>query len=268
MRIDAIVSGPASDRFLAGMSVEGAGISFPADYSAAVFGDTSHDVQNTRAAGHNSSMSRINKHLRRTFLAGILSAVPLAVTVYIIWKVDKETRSITQALFKVPIPFLGIVIAIVAIYLCGLLATSLLGKFFLSVVDKVLSRVPFLRQLYVPWKQIALTPAGSEGTFSRVVLIPDETGATHLLGFCSGRPLDGDPNTYCVFVPAAPNPINGRLYFVHREKCIFINLSTEEAFKVVLSTGNYIPPEVGAAAKLLSPPSSVVERHDPSLRSG
>jgi uncharacterized membrane protein len=211
-------------------------------------------------------LSRIQNHLRKTFLAGILAAVPLAVTAFVIWYIDSKTRFITQALFHVQIPFLGVAIAIVAIYFCGLLATSLLGRFFLNIVDKVLSRVPILRQLYIAWKQIALTPGGTEGTFSRVVLIPDETGATHLLGFCSGRPLEGDPDTYCVFVPAAPNPINGRLYFVHREKCVFIELSTEEAFKVVLSTGNYIPPEVGAAAKLLCPPPSVVERQDTSLR--
>ena len=205
-------------------------------------------------------MSRLNNHLRKTFLAGILAAVPVAVTAYIIWYVDSQMRKI------VPIPFLGMVMAIVGIYLCGLLTTSLLGKFFLGIVDKVLSRVPVLRELYIAWKHIALTPGGTEGTFSRVVMIPDETGCTHLLGFCSGRPLDGDPDTYCVFVPAAPNPVSGRLYFVHREKCVFIDLSTEEAFKVVLSTGNYIPPEVGAAAKMLSPPRSVRAINDASLR--
>ncbi|CAN5474542.1 hypothetical protein BH09PLA1_BH09PLA1_05870 [soil metagenome] len=211
-------------------------------------------------------MSRLNNHLRSTFLAGILSAVPIAVTGFIVWYVDNKTRFITQALFHVQIPFLGVVIAVVAIYLCGLAATTLLGKFFLRLIDKILSRVPVLRQLYVAWKQIALTPGGTEGTFSRVVLIPDETGATHLLGFCSGRSLEGDPDTYCVFVPAAPNPISGRLYFVHREKCVFINVSTEEAFKVILSTGNYIPPAVGAAAKVLCPPASVVDRQDASLQ--
>jgi len=52
-------------------------------------------------------MSRLNNHLRKTFLAGILSAVPLAVTVFIVWYVDDKTRFITKALFNVPIPFLG-----------------------------------------------------------------------------------------------------------------------------------------------------------------
>jgi uncharacterized membrane protein len=218
---------------------------------------------------HNTvRLSRLNNHLRQTFLAGILSAIPIAVTGFIVWYVDNKTRFITEKLFGKPIPFLGVIIAIAAIYVCGLLATSLLGKFFLGIVDKILSRVPILRQLYIAWKQIALTPGGTEGTFSKVVLIPDETGATHLMGFCSGRPLDGDVNTFCVFVPAAPNPVNGRLYFVHREKCVFMDVSTEEAFKVILSTGNYIPPQIGGASRMLVPPPSVRQKSDPSLRSG
>jgi uncharacterized membrane protein len=134
-----------------------------------------------------------------------------------------------------------------------LIATSLLGKFFLRIIDRILLRVPVLRPLYLAWKQIALTPGGTEGTFSRVVLIPDETGATHLIGFCCGRTIEGDPNTFCVFVPAAPNPINGRLYFVRKEKCVFVDISTEEAFKIVLSTGNYVPKEVGMATRSLMP---------------
>lgn len=196
-------------------------------------------------------MGKIQNHLRKTFLAGIFAAVPVAVTGFIVWYVDNKTRGISQYLFGRQIPVVGIVIAIAAIYLCGLIATTLLGRFFLRVIDNILSRLPILRQFYIAWKQIALTPGGTEGTFSRVVLIPDETGATHLLGFSSGRTIDGDEATYCVFVPAAPNPVNGRLYFVRKEKCVFIDVLPDEAFKVILSTGNYIPPAVGEATRAI-----------------
>ena len=100
----------------------------------------------------------------------------------------------------------------------------------------------------------------AEGTFARVVLIPDETNATYLLGFCNGRSIPGDEQTICVFVPAAPNPIHGRLYFVRRERCQLIDVSTEEAFKVILSTGNHIPPELGAAMCALGPPPTTITR--------
>jgi uncharacterized membrane protein len=196
-------------------------------------------------------MGRIQHHLRKTFLAGIFAAVPVAVTCFIIWYIDNRTRWISQALFHLDLPIVGVLIAVGVIYLCGLVATTLFGRFFLKLIDAILSRLPVLRQFYIAWKQIALTPGGTEGTFSKVVLIPDETGATQLLGFCSGRTIDGDQETYCVFVPAAPNPVNGRLYFVRKDRCVFIDVLPDEAFKVILSTGNYIPPAVGEAARAM-----------------
>src|SRR5215210_1551800 len=153
-------------------------------------------------------MPGIQDHLRKTFLAGIFAAVPVAFTVGICWYVDSKTRFISEKLFGTPIPVVGILIALAAIYACGLIATTLLGKWFLKLLDRLLVRVPGLRAFYIAWKQIALTPGGTEGTFARVVMIPDETGATHLLGFSSGRPIDGHSDTFCVFVPAAPNPVN------------------------------------------------------------
>jgi uncharacterized membrane protein len=124
----------------------------------------------------------------------------------------------------------------------------LVGRFFLGIVDSLLIRVPVLKQLYTAWKQVAFVPVGTEGTFSRVVLIGDETSQMLMLGFCSGTPIDGDADTFCVFMPSAPNPVGGsRLFFVRREKLIWLNVSTEEAFKVVLSNGNYVPKAVGEA---------------------
>lgn len=185
-----------------------------------------------------SSQGRI----RRTFVAGIFAFVPLAVTVFIIYWIDKQTRGITSWLFGHSIPFLGVLITLAAIYVTGMITSSLVGKFFLRLLDRVLMRLPIIRQLYLGWKQIALTPGGTEGTFSHVVLVPDESGQMRMMGFTSGRVLEGDPPCYCVFVPSAPNPVTGRLYFVEIEKCRILTITPEEAFKVVLSTGNYIPP--------------------------
>src|SRR4051794_8280891 len=90
-------------------------------------------------------MRRIQDHLRKTFLAGIFAAVPVAVTLFICWYVDSKTRYISQVLFGRPIPVVGILIALAAIYLCGLVGTTLLGKWLLKLLDRLLVRVPGLR---------------------------------------------------------------------------------------------------------------------------
>jgi uncharacterized membrane protein len=193
-----------------------------------------------------SEKSRGYANVRTTFIAGIFAFIPLAVTAFILWWVDDKTVNFTQWLFNTPrrIHFLGVFITLAAIYALGMVTNSLLGKYLLRLVDAIIMRLPGIRLLYQGWKQIALTPGGTEGTFSRVVLIPDETGTMRLMGFCSGRIIEADEPCYCVFIPSSPNPITGRLYFVRAARCQFIEMTTEEAFKVILSTGNYVPPIV------------------------
>jgi uncharacterized membrane protein len=170
------------------------------------------------------------------------------VTIFVIWYIEHNTRALVKPWPWLDHPFVGVVVAILAIYLVGLIVTSIIGKWFIRRLDALLSRVPVLRDLYKAWKHISITPGGKEGIFAKAVLIPaDETGSLKVLGFTSGDPIEGDPNTTCVFVPAAPNPVNGRLLFVPITKCVALPISTEEAFKLILSTGNYIPPEIGVA---------------------
>jgi uncharacterized membrane protein len=52
----------------------------------------------------------------------------------------------------------------------------------------------------------------------------------------------------CVFLPGIPNPLSGRLVIVERELCLPLPLSMDEAFKFLLSTGNYLPPELRGLA--------------------
>jgi uncharacterized membrane protein len=191
-------------------------------------------------------MSSTNDHIRKTFLTGVLFAVPTAVTIFIIYWVDQKTDWITEKIFDRDIPFLGLVIAVLCIYAIGMVANSLIGRYFLVRIDALLGKIPVVNQLYMGWKQIALTPGGTEGTFSRVVLLPDETGLMKWMGFTSGRIVDGGEPMYCVFVPSSPNPITGRLYFVPIDKCTILSMSVEEAFKLILSTGNYVPPLTAA----------------------
>lgn len=191
-------------------------------------------------------------NIRRTFIAGLFAFLPLAVTAFILWWVDDKTVNITDWLFHRRIHFLGVLLTLAAIYAVGIATNSLIGKFFLRLVDSIIMRLPGIRLLYQGWKQIALTPGGTEGTFSHVVLIPDETGAMKLMGFTSGRVVDTGEPSYCVFVPSSPNPITGRLYFVRVQRCQIIDMTAEEAFKIILSTGNYVPPlKTGAALELV-----------------
>jgi uncharacterized membrane protein len=198
-------------------------------------------------------MTPAQKHLRNTFLAGIFAAIPVGATIFIVWYIENATRAPLRKLFdgKLDIPFIGIPIALLIIYLLGLAVTSIIGRWVLRVIDRLLLRLPLLKDLYQAWKQITVTPGGSEGMYAKVVLVSLE-GEARVLGFTSGESVPGDAGTVCVFVPNTPNPVMGRLYFVAREKVQTLNITAEEAFKFLLSTANYIPEEIGAATCALT----------------
>jgi uncharacterized membrane protein len=184
-------------------------------------------------------MAPFKHHLRSTFLAGVFAAVPIVVTGVAVWYADAHTRVLSRRLFGLDAPLLGVLIALAAIYVLGLGVTSIVGRSVLRAADWILIRVPLLKPVYQAWKQVVLAPG--EGIFAKVVLIVDESARMDVLGFTSGRPTSPGGRTLCVFVPAAPNPTSGRLYFVARERCRMLDVSPEEAFKMILSGGSYVP---------------------------
>ena len=185
-------------------------------------------------------MGRIQVHIRNKMVAGALAAIPVAVTLFVLWYVDNKAREI----LGVSTPVVGIVLALGAIYVMGLFVTSIVGRFLIGSTDRLLRRVPGLRDLYRSWKHVALTDT-QEGIFAHVVMVPDDAGRGCVLGFTSGHSIEGDPGLSCVFVPGAPNPTSGRLYFVPTTRCIRLDMTPQEALKLIISGGNYVPGSVG-----------------------
>ena len=192
-------------------------------------------------------MQRLKSHLRSAFITGVFSAIPLVITIVVVWYVEKLTREPLKALFGLDTPFLGILAAVLFIYVLGVIVNSLVGRILLRWLDGLLSRVPVLKDIYEAWKHITLTPGGKEGIYARVVLVPGDGDHTWMLAFTSGEGVENDPSLCCVFVPGTPNPTAGRILFVPRERCIPLDISAESVFKTALSGGNYVPPEVGGA---------------------
>src|SRR5439155_19099617 len=108
--------------------------------------------------------------------------------------VERVPGEPVAGLLGINIPFIGVALAIALIYSLGLIVSSLIGKFFLRLIDRTLLHVPVLKELYRAWKQVALTPGGNEGMYAKVVLIPGESTSIQMLGFSSGAPLPDDPN--------------------------------------------------------------------------
>jgi uncharacterized membrane protein len=200
----------------------------------------------------------LGTHLRNTMLAGAFAVAPVVITVVLLAYVERlaqqpladacnwiaRTVGISQISWIGKIPFLGIVLAVIVTYLVGLFVTSFLGRFFLHLLDKLLLKLPVLREVYKAWKQVTLNPPGSSGIYTKVVLVPDESGKLRMVAFCTGAPISASTDLHCVFIPGSPNPMSGRVAFVKSSEIIPLQMSIEEAFKLLISSGNFVPAEL------------------------
>jgi uncharacterized membrane protein len=185
-------------------------------------------------------MTWLITHFRNKLLAGALAAVPIVVIVYAAKMLEDYTHPLATFL-GYPYPGLGILIALVGIYVLGLFVTSLVGRYLLRFTDQLLQRIPMLTPLYSAFKDVLVIPQDKRQIFGQVVLVPTGSGEVAQLGFTSGDSVPNDPSSICVFLPNSPNPLFGRLVVVNRSVCRFLDVSLEQAFKHLLSSGNYEP---------------------------
>ena len=191
--------------------------------------------------------------LRSYFLTGLIVTGPLAVTLYISWwlinLVDAWVTPLIPAAYSpelylnYPLPGYGLVVAVVAITIIGFLTANLVGRTVIGVGESVLDRMPFVRGLYKAVKQIFETVfRKSGGTFRRVGVVEWPAPGLWSLCFITEHPQGAladalPPGTISIFVPCTPNPTTGYLVMVDAAKVREVAISTDEAFKLVMSMG-------------------------------
>lgn len=185
----------------------------------------------------------LSTHLRRTFLTGLFAAIPLVVTTIAVYYVDHYTQVVAPQVFGRKVPFLGLLIALAGVYGLGLLVSTAAVKWALSRADRLLERVPVVRLAYQAWKQVSLNQGpGGAGMWDKVALVSVGGNGAWELGFTSG--VESPGRMTCAFVPGAPVPTAGRLYFLPSDRVRVLSVTPEEGLKFILSGGNYVPGEV------------------------
>jgi uncharacterized membrane protein len=146
------------------------------------------------------------------------------------------------------VPGVGLVVALIVITLIGALAANLVGRTVLHYWEYFLGRMPVVRSVYSAVKQIFQTAFAKPGSnFQNVGLIEFPRKGAHVVVFVA-RQLDSgeiglEPGDamYSVFMPTTPNPTSGFLFFLHKEEVIILDLTVEEAAKLVISAGLVSP---------------------------
>jgi uncharacterized membrane protein len=195
--------------------------------------------------------------LRRYLLTGLVIWIPLGVTIFVFkFFIDYMDKAVTllphgwqpSNLFGFNIPGLGVIMVLAVLLLTGFIASNYLGRTLLRLGAELLEHIPLVRSVYSAVKQISDTMFSNKGrSFRKVVLIRYPNKETWSLAFQTGESL-GEVNAklpghmVSVFVPTTPNPTSGFLLLVPQDDMIELEMSVDEALKMIISLGVIVPP--------------------------
>lgn len=198
----------------------------------------------------------LGARLRAYFFAGILVTAPISITFYIAWQfiafVDESVSPLLPPEINPQnwgVPGFGLVAVVVSLTLIGALTAGFAGRLLVRLYDAVLARMPVINSIYSAVKQIFETMlAQKANAFREVALIEYPRKGIWTLAFITGTTTGEvrgrfEQEMVSVFVPTTPNPTSGFLLFLPRAEVQVLDMSVEDGFKMVVSTGIIVPPE-------------------------
>jgi uncharacterized membrane protein len=165
---------------------------------------------------------------------------------------------------------IGLVVAIILVYLAGRLLTSFIGRPLLYATEALLLRVPVVKQIYPAVKQVTDlfvgAPDDAKAKFNRVIAVEFPRKDAWTLAFVTAetlRPLQEHvgESMVTVFVPNTPTPLTGFVIMVPRRDVFDLPLSIDDAIKFIVSAGVVVPP----AHMMPSRRSDEAERPQPQI---
>lgn len=209
--------------------------------------------------------------LRFYLVTGLLVWIPLIVTLWLTWWLFKNVglglerliengytalnefgervqgfRFLTGFVYK---PGFGFLIALALFLTTGFLTRYLVGRRFIVAGEGILNRIPIISRLYRAVQQIRDVFITREGTvFQQVCMVEYPRPGIHAVAFITSREQGVvhdalGKELHAVFVPTTPNPTSGFLLYVPPEEIVPVNISVEDAMKLIISGGAYLPSE-------------------------
>jgi uncharacterized membrane protein len=198
--------------------------------------------------------------VRRYFVAGILAFAPIGITIWAIsWIVQRLDALVLPRVMRVffpgvstpdTIPFVGALFTLLVILLFGVIARHLFGWEFVRLTERALARVPVARNIYTAVKQLfeAIFRSETHDAFRRVVVIEYPRKGIWAIAFTTGpaAPILQEGATeplVNVFLPTTPNPTSGFYLLVPEQELRAVDVTVEQAFKLIMSAGLVTPNE-------------------------
>ena len=196
--------------------------------------------------------------IRRYFIAGIVVLLPLFITIKIFSitvvfldnLLGKFIRPFIETTYGRSFFGLGLIAIVIIIFFTGILATNVFLKKIMPFFERLFLRIPFVYQIYPSIKQLVTFLFSEEKLhFKKVVLFEYPRKDVFTLGFITNEfksesVAGADLDTVCVYISSAPNPITGFFVIVPKKDVTVLDITIEDAFKIIISGGVLMPKDL------------------------
>lgn len=197
------------------------------------------------------------KKIRHYFATGLLVSLPVFITTYFIFVVfrfidgifGKGINIILKKYLGFSVPGLGIILGILVVLTIGFFAANFFGRRLFKALEMWFLRFPFIRQIYPAAKQIVDSfIAKDTPAFKKVVMVEYPSKSIWSIGFMTNdgfREANEKAAEDLVFVliPTTPTPLSGFTILVPRKTVKSMEITVEEALKLIIS-GGIVKPSV------------------------
>lgn len=205
----------------------------------------------------------ISTLMKNNMIAGLFIVVPILLTCWVGWwsisiMTDWAVHLLKsynpdfmeRATVRLFVRIITIAVLLIVIFLVGLLAKATVGKQMLLIAHKMIMKIPILSIVYSTCQQIGETVKTQRGgLFKQVVLFEYPREGCWAIGFITSYNEKKSEITdhfqgevYSVFMPTTPNPTSGFLFYIPKEDCILLEMSSSDAMKLIVSGGVVTPP--------------------------
>ncbi|WP_420002788.1 DUF502 domain-containing protein [Arenibacterium sp. LLYu02] len=197
--------------------------------------------------------------LRSSFLTGIVVIAPVGLTIWLLWSVagwvDGVVLPLVPSTFQpeqyigINLRGVGVIIFLLFTIFIGWVAKGIIGRSLIGYAERLVDRMPVVRSIYSGIKQISETVfAQGERSFEVACLVQYPRRGIWAIGFISteakgeiAKRADTSGKLISVFVPTTPNPTSGFLLYFPEEDVVVMDMSVEDAAKLVISAGLVYP---------------------------
>lgn len=186
-------------------------------------------------------------HLKNRFLKGLFIILPISLTLWILYRIfmflDNLIGPLIYNLIGTRIHGLGVIVVIELVIIIGVFGSNYIGKALTQGLEKLFESVPVVKSIYKPIKDVIKTVSHKNlNEFKKVVLVTYPKENSYSIGFVTKENIKfGDAVRSSIFIPTSPNPTSGILLFLNREDYQELDISVEDAIKMVISLGAVSP---------------------------